>query len=437
MFSFVHPGAVGRLGVALLTATLSLPVSAADAGGHLRLDDAIRLAVERGPDSAVASRRVAVQHAVRQGVAAFPANPVVLLGAGARLEDAASVGVDAQLQVRQALPIFGRWGAAIDAAEQQVHAAQVEAWAERSKVARDAALLYVAAQHAEAREHIADRRVQLLKTLVEQADRRFAAGNSSRLDVNLWNAELGRAEAQLARRRSRAQAARVWLATACGLDPAAPPTSIAPLDAKPVSEWFASTDAERADLLAHAARIDVARQQATHAERKAWPDVTVGAGIETEGARWTQGPSGEFAAGVNLSVPLAFFERNQREVLAAKANAEVRQVELSRARVLATAEIDMAKLDLAAAETAERTLRKRVHERHHENWKLLQKAYSAGKISFAELLARQRTVLDAEGVYVDALADVVRARVQLAFATGALSAKVASLSARASAGGAQ
>ncbi len=415
------PDAARRRG-ALLCAALLMPSTSMAVDGSRRLDieEAVQLALTAGPDVAVAQQNVAVQRALLSGAEVFPQNPSLSAGAGGRYGFADGPGVDASIGLSQSLPLFGRWGAGIDAAAAGVTAAEAEVWAERTRLARAVALAFVAAQRAAGQLAVADRRIALVEKLVDTAHRRLNAGDGTILDVNLWEAELGQAEAQRARIRVMDATARTRLALLCGLDPSDPPAVDGELTETTLAGWVAET-AERADLTARAKRIEEAERVTDREEAKAWPDVTLNAGAETEGAWWRNGPAGDVVGGAGVTVPLPIFDRNQAGVLRARASTGALRTELARARLVADAELAVARAQLAAFEEAAETLKTRVKGKQSATLELLEKAFIAGKLGVADVLLRQRFVLDAEA----ALADVAIARVRLSFASGALSQRTA------------
>jgi len=424
----------GRRRRTLLAAAVLFPsvAVAADPGpsASIGIDEAVHLALTAGPDVAVAQQAVAVQRAALSGAEVFPTNPSLSIGAGGRYSFADGPGVDGDIGVSQALPLFGRWGAGVDAAAAGVTAAGAEVWAGRTRLASAVALAFVAAQRAGGQLAVAERRITLVEKLVDTAHRRLNAGDGTILDVNLWEAELGQAEAQQARLKVMDATARTRLALLCGLDPSNPPTALGDLNEDTLSGWVAEP-AERADLAARAKRIEQAERVTDREEREAWPDVTLNAGAQTEGAWWRNGPAGDVVGGAGVTVPLPLFDRNQAGVLRARANTGALQADLARAQLVADAEVAVARAQLAAFEEAADTLKTRVKGKQHATLELLEKALRAGKLGVAAILLRQRFVLHAEASYVDALADVAAARVRLAFASGALSHRIATLMASA------
>lgn len=430
MLSYFSLGRLGRA-VVLFAFTFALFLPATNVhsrdrfsgGDKISIDTALALALIDGPDVTIAKRKADVQRGALAGAEVFPLNPQIAVGAGGRYGFGEGLGADASVGISQAIPLFGRWGAAEAAAKASVIAMETDVWAERVRVARIVALGFIDAQRAKALREVAEKRVALVRDIVEIAQRRLDAGDGTILDVNVWEAELGQAEASRAKIDAVYVAARVALATSCGLPPNASPEPSSTLDDTMFASWRFDR-VERADLEVLRRRIESAVRTVVREERTAWPDVTLSASTSTEGARYQSGPAGEVIGGFGMSVPLALFERNQGGIRSAQAQEDVRRAELTRAELRANAEVVVARAQLTAFERAAKALKVRVKSKQQENLRLLQQAYVAGKLGASDLLLRQRFVLDAEAAYVAAVADVLRGRVRMAFASGALSAHV-------------
>ena len=139
-------------------------------------------------------------------------------------------------------------------------------------------------------------------------------------------------------------------------------------------------------------------------------------------------PAGELIGGASISLPLPLLNRNQGGVATAKAQVALESARLDRQALLAKAQVERARTQVATATATATTLKENVVDKQQEMLSLLERAYDAGKLGVTDVLLRQRSVLNAQAAYVNALSDVAAARAQLAYATGALSSRVRSLS---------
>ena len=170
--------------------------------------------------------------------------------------------------------------------------------------------------------------------------------------------------------------------------------------------------ADRPDLQAAIADIEVARQQLSLARREAVPNLRVGARLE---------PGSEGSGlGLALGVSLPILNRNRGTIAAREA--EARQAELRRAAVAASVRSDVAAAHQALLAAGEelRLFEESVLQPARANAALLDEAYRAGKIALPTLLLLRNQLLDAEFGYWDAWLARREALVLLEAATGSL-----------------
>ena len=216
------------------------------------------------------------------------------------------------------------------------HVAEV-AWQVRSQV-RSRMLAYDAALREQA---ILKQTLDLRENLLHAMQRRLAAGEAARPEVDAAQAALADTHLQWNMARGRAAAARVALAAAVGVPVAAldsvkisfdalnQPLSIAQIPA-PAVRRAALTN--RADLLAALAQY-AASQSALQLEiARQYPDLQIGPGY-----KWDQGAN-KWSLGISLTLPL--FNQNQGQIAQAKA-----QRELAAARFIALQARDIAQAE--------------------------------------------------------------------------------------------
>ncbi|BBP05799.1 hypothetical protein TPL01_07060 [Sulfuriferula plumbiphila] len=206
------------------------------------------------------------------------------------------------------------------------HLAEV-AWQVRSHV-RNRMLDYDAAFREAA---ILKQTLNLRENLLHAMQRRLAAGEAARGEVDAAQAALADTHLQLNMARGRAAAARVALAAAVGVPVAALSTVNLSFDAlnRPLSAAQIPAPAvrraaltNRADLLAALAQY-AASQSALQLEiARQYPDLQIGPGY-----KWDQGAN-KWSLGISLTLPL--FNQNQGQIAQAKA-----QRELAAARFIA------------------------------------------------------------------------------------------------------
>ncbi len=411
--------------IAVASSSIAQPTDE-PAVASITLEQALSLALENSPRLSVFRADIAEAEADLRGAKVFPENPVLDLSAGPRfgVGDLAGsdLGLDASVGLSQAIPLFGRWGAAVDVAEARLDAERSAVRFDTQRLLAAVSRAFLEAQRAEALVGVQRERTKLLQDLVALTERRVEAGDATQLDVNLWQAELGSARSSLLRFEGRAVAARAELAAGIGLDPKDPPLPQGALQ-PPKDPPAAALDLEqRSDLRALAAQVRAAERAVELARARAWPDLGVGAYLETEKlAPGPEGVTGEYLAGAQLTVPLPLFERNQGDI--ARAEAQLNRAKAVRAARLlaAAAEVETQSARLEAALAAARGLESSVVATTEETLSLLERSFEEGKIGITDLLLRQRTLLDARADYMDAIADARLAEIDLELAAGRLS----------------
>lgn len=220
------------------------------------------------------------------------------------------------------------------------HIAEV-AWQVRSQV-RNRMLDYDAVLR---EATILKQTLDLRENLLHAMQRRLAAGEAARPEVDAQQAALADARLQLNMARGRAATARVALAAAVGVpvsaldsvkfsfDALERPPSAAQIPARSVRRAALTN---RVDLLAALARY-AASQSALQLEiSRQYPDLQIGPGYQ-----WDQGAD-KWSLGIGLTLPL--FNRNQGQIAQAKA-----QRELAAARFIALQARDIAQTERSLA----------------------------------------------------------------------------------------
>lgn len=398
-------------------AAVSLPVRAEvpTSTPTLSIDAAIHRAFDASP--AIAEAQAALDEARgRRLGAGLLANPELSVRGGARLLDEGA-RPDVAVELSQVLPIGGQRGDRVAVAEAEVREAEARLTYARQGLATRVHLAFIEAGRAQDLSALAAAGVTLTRRLLAASERRLAEGDATALDVQVSKAELGRAENVLTQARVDVVAAQVSLAEVMGEDPGAlfrvvnsPPAA---RTLPPLAQVLAEAKGRRADLEALRIAVDTARARVELSRSSALPSLTLSAFFELEGGS-------EVIVGGGLSLPLPLFDRNQGGVAQALASnrrqqAELRQGELDLAREVATAYALY-----VGATAAERAFEDRVVATMEETVELLQRAFDAGKIGFAEVVVLRRSLIEARVIAVETKARAAQAVVVLDVALGTM-----------------
>ncbi|MHB0969030.1 MAG: TolC family protein [Thermoanaerobaculia bacterium] len=370
----------------------------------LTLEDALTRARESSP--AIVAARLRVDEARGRAVGsslALQTNPSIDVAAGERTGDTSST--DYEIAAGQELEFPQRRRARIDAANAGVAKEEARLRDTEREILARIATAFLRALEARERGDAAASSKDLAREALTIAERRFAAGDVARLDVNLARTAVARSDAELASAAATLTGRLTELQVVLGI--AAPIEVSGSLhDALPAAEAdLGARAANRPDLLILDAEIAEAEADARLARALRWPDFGLRASYaEEEGDRIVLG-------GVGFTLPL--FNRGQGE--SAIASARLARLRAEREALARAAEAGVrgalatsgALRDAAAA--YERTLMPLIEE----NETLALESYEVGQIGLSDLLVVRREALDARRSLIDQLIDARLAEVEL------------------------
>jgi cobalt-zinc-cadmium efflux system outer membrane protein len=340
-------------------------------------------------------------------------NPI-LFGSGENFGgDLGSDRLESTLEIAQTLELGGDRGArsAVAAGESRLAAAD-------AAVLRRGFLVTVAERFARTWS-LQERLVRLregeglTRQAIAAADARYRVGASpvverARAETQALAQAVERQRAQAELAIARRQLAQTWGAEEAPFDslviefPARQPVAVPHLAAHP--------ELERAGA---AEELSAARQKAAEALRV--PDVTLSGGV-----RHLEEVSGTgFVAGVELPIPI--WNRSGGSVDAARREHEAAIAE--KGAIGRRLDVDLANAveRVQAAAAAYDTLTLRLRPARQSLVQELLRAYRAGRISYLDLIAEQRFLLETDLAVVDAQADLWLSQMQLDLLAGTLS----------------
>ncbi len=230
---------------------------------------------------------------------------------------------------------------------------------------------------------------------------RVRAGAASAVEQARSTVELATLEVVLDRRRAELEAARRQLASSWGVtEPGFRDVQgdLYELRELPSLERIARALAQNPDLARWVTENDRRHAEFDLARAMAIPDVTAGLGV-----RRLQ-ESDDTALLFGLEIPIPLFDRNQgataaalAEVSRTRALGRARQLEVSRALIAAHAEA-------SSSHAQARSLRDDVLPQAEAAYEGTRDGYRRGLFRYVDVLDAQRTLFEAKGEYVDALA---------------------------------
>lgn len=328
----------------------------------------------------------------------------------------AAAGSETEVALSWPLWMPGQRGAASRAASADVGWADANLAQARLEVAgkvREAAWDIAMAR---AELGLAQTRVDFLKKLADDVDRRVVGGDLVRADALAARADALEAEVELADAQRELHAKQAEWRVLTGLEQMPDAGEIENESHIDVDKLVAAAGTPPAVRVAEQA-VQRAEGQLTAVRRSlgAPPELSVGTKHEVAGP----GQPGERSLVVELSVPLGVTARRSQLRAQAQAELDAAQAELTLARSRQAAELEAAKLAIALADRQLDAGRQRM-QMLGERSQLLQRAFATGKIDLAELLRTLSASAEADDSLAHRQAEHGRAHARLLQAIGML-----------------
>ncbi len=308
------------------------------------------------------------------------------------------------------LDVGGRRRARLSASDLQALVAWYDhaevAWAVRTALTKARLQLESAATSI----GIAERAVAVRRERLQRLERRVAAGQDDRVLALAAQTELAATERRLADARGRRAQARVDLAKALGVSPAAvdglvisPASGVPPLDA--LADWRRDAVLTRRDVLRAVASYDLAETALRLEVAKQYPEVRLGPGYNYD--------HGVTKLPFNLWLTLPGYDLNRSAIAQAETSraASGRALEAVQADVLSS--VDTAVGALIAARANLDRVAQRALPAARRTAAATARSVKAGAADRVEDLAAQAAVLDAELDLADARHAVATAAADL------------------------
>ena len=386
------------------------PAAGAGLAGALGLPDLIGLTLDRNPRLAQVSFAIdaARGRAVQAGL--YP-NPTVNV-TGNEISDRTGPGGIWTAYSSQEIVTANKLGLGRSAALKEVDQATLNLIAERYRVFTDVRQAFFEAVMLQRRGEILTDLVKLAEQSVENAEKLRKAKEAAELDVVQLEVDLERYRAELEATRRALPAAYRRLAASAGVQEMHISRLVGTLDL-PLPDY----DLDRVRLYVlgvhpelRSAQVGVERAQLVlrRAEVEPVPNVTVGAGYTYQG----QNRSNDWDVGV--SVPIPVWNKNQGNILAARAQVgeavnQVGRVENDLVNRLSTAFSTYA----SAGKRAER-YKTTILPKAQRTYQLSIKAYQGGQFAYLRVLQAQRAVAEADLELVRSLGEMWGAASEIA-----------------------
>lgn len=380
----------------------------ADINEELKLDTAIKKAINENPALNVIKERIKVSKAQLDGIAIF-SNP--------EFESEYISGIHGEqiVELTKSFEIGGQRRHRKRIAEMNLDKVNLELTHESQELTKSVKLAFYELMILQEKIKLAEEIVKHNQQMLNMARLQYETGDISVTQVSLANIQLQTAVRETKTLESNLQLAQLRLNGLMG----------APLDAKPIVSAVLPEKlskgleleglklhalANRADLMSR--RINVQLTENTHRLAKSanLPDLTIGGSAERS--------LGHMGYGVKLSLQLPIFDRNRAEIDAAKAQLQVDAADITYAEKQITSEVIAAYITLNATKKTLQFYEGDLLKLLNENLTLTRAAYELGEVQLLEVLLLQNEFVKARFAYLDVLESYHKSVAELESAIG-------------------
>ncbi|MDH0629642.1 TolC family protein [Pseudomonas mosselii] len=387
--------------IALLCLLLAGPAGAQG----LSLDQALDAAFSQNPDFAAIGREIGIAEGERRQAGLIP-NPELSW----EVEDTRRATSTTTVTLSQALELGGKRGARIEFAKAGQAIARLELERQRNSLRADVIQAFHAALRAQTALELAQQSQALTERGLRVVEGRVRAGQSSPVEATRAQIQLAQAEAAVRRARTERGVANQVLARLTGSAEARfdrlDASNLSPGPAPQAEPLLAKVE-QTAEWRLAAAQIE--RGDASLGSEKAQriPNLTVSLGSQYSRE------DRERVNVVGLSMPLPLFDRNQGNVLAAARRADqardLRNAVELRLRSETRSALEQWGTAMGEVQAYDRTILPAAQQAVDT----ATRGFEMGKFAFLDVLDAQRTLIDARGLYLEALAQATDARAQV------------------------
>ncbi len=311
-------------------------------------------------------------------------------------------GAETAVVLSQTIELGNKRSKRVEVASLQKDLAGWDYQANRLDVFTQVTKSFVGVLAAQQKTNLAQDLVKLSRKVLKTASQRVEAGKDSPVEQTKAEIVLANSEIEFEKAKKDLEAARIELSiTWVGKTPVFEKADgkLESISPAPAFEELADSINSNPDMARWAVEMDQRDAALKLAKANAISDVTVGGGLQ----RFNQTNDNTVIFGVSIPIPI--FNRNQGKVLEAryaiaKARAQRRAVEASIHTALSSA---YARLTSAYSEAT--GLKDKVLEGAQSAFDAAEEGYRAGKFDFLVVLDAQRTLFEAKGKYIGALAD--------------------------------
>lgn len=394
-----------RIYVVIVLCALFISTSSATAieTNELTLEQAVTLALEKNPD--LQTLRLEEESAKGQNEKArllLINNPTIegnVSKKGRPEEEGGGKFTNYGFKLSQEFEVAGQRGARINVSEKELARVKLEISDKERILISGVKDAFTKALALKKKSGLAREIVGLNEELLGYTKIKFQAGDVSGLDVNLSEVELSKAKKELLLAQREYRESLLVLQGLLGLSPDMSfaikgdlPSEAPELPDKEALKTLAFI--HRPDSKASAFEIEKTQSALELVKKEAFPNITLSWFYDRDERR--------NVVGLEISVPLPFFDRKQAEKREAFAKAEGAKIKAAGLKKTIEREVDQAFSDITSAIEELSLFRKEILVKAAENLYLLNLAFKEGKIGFFEVRLARKDTIEAQLAYIEA-----------------------------------
>ncbi|MBP2685516.1 MAG: outer rane efflux protein, partial [Deltaproteobacteria bacterium] len=296
--------------------------------------------------------------------------------------------LETTLSISQLVELGGKRAARIRLASSEKEVSSWDYEAKRADVAAEVAKAFVEVLSAQEKSVLSGEMARLAKEVLDVVSARVTAGKISPVEETKASVAWSIGRIDLERAKLALEGARKRLAATWG--------SANPMFSKAVGQL--DRISRNPDVARWAAEIEQRRALLDQDRAERIPDVTISAGIR----RFREVEDTSFVAGATIPLPL--FNRNQGKILESQYRISKAESERAAAGNRVLAALSDAYQALAAGYVEATTLKAAVLPGAQSAFEATSEGFRQGKFGYLDVLDAQRTLFEATGRYVEALA---------------------------------
>ncbi len=381
---------------------ITSPAAAIESNG-LTLEQAVTIALEKNPDLQTLRLEEETAKGQKEKARLLLINNPTIEGNVSKKDRPEEEGggkfTNYGFKLSQEFEVAGQRSARIAVAEKELARVKLEIRDRERVLISDVKDAFTKALAFKKKSGLAQEIVSLNEELLGYTKIKFQAGDVSGLDVNLSEVELSKAKKELLLAKREYRESLLVLQGLLGLSPDMSfaiegdlPSEAPTRPDKDALKTLAFSN--RPDSKASTFEMEKTQSALELVKKEAFPNITLSGFYDRDERR--------NVAGLEISIPLPFFDRKQAEKKEAFAKAEGAKIKATGLQKTIEREIDQAFNDITSAIEELSLFKKEILVKAAENLKLLNLAFREGKIGFFEVRLAQKDTNEAQLAYIEA-----------------------------------